>query len=210
MEVVISATASPVDQDSGTSRSSARPSAVSRSRIAYRMGWAAAQLFANARTRETSRETVMAANTSAICCSRRRLASTATGAESPSCSFPAPVSKKSAIWLKNTQLSSTAVMGSGWKSAALRAGTASIFHRSAAFRTAGSLVPAAIWSAVRSISPHIGPTSERILSRAWLAFTATLTSARLSTWGARMDTAQPTLDVARAIETARPTMADAA
>jgi hypothetical protein len=43
-----------------------------------------------------------------------------------------------------------------------------------------------------------------------LAFTATLTSARLSTFGARIDTAQPTLDAARAMETARPTMADAA
>ena len=100
-------------------------------------------------------------------------------------------------------------MGSGWKSAALRAGTASIFHRRAALRTAGSLVPAAIWSAVRSISPHIGPTSERILSRAWLAFTATLTAARLSIWGARRDTPQPTVDAARAMGTARLTMADA-
>ena len=43
-----------------------------------------------------------------------------------------------------------------------------------------------------------------------MAFTATLTSARLSTLGARMDTAQPTLEAARAIEAARPTMADAA
>ena len=138
----------------------------------------------------------MAAATSAICCSRRRQLSTATRAESPSCFFPAPVSKKSAIWLKKTQVSSKAVKGSGWKSAALKVGTASIFQRIAALRTAGSAVPAAIWSADRSISPHMGPTSERILSRTWLTFTA-IVSARLSILGARMEAAQPTEDATR-------------
>ena len=51
----------------------------------------------------------MGAVTSAISCSRRRQVATATGAESPSCFLPAPVSKKSAIWLKSTQVSIKAV-----------------------------------------------------------------------------------------------------
>jgi hypothetical protein len=51
------------------------------------------------------------------------------------------------------------------------------------------------------------PAGERILSRAWLAFTVTSTSARLSTLGARMDTPQPTDAAASAIQKARPTMA---
>ncbi len=100
-------------------------------------------------------------------------------------------------------------MGSGWKSAALRVGTASIFQRRAALRTAGSVVPAAIWSAACSISPHMGPTSERIRSRTWLAFAATSVSARLSIFGWRMETAQPTEDASSAIQRARPAMARA-
>ena len=58
----MSATASPADQTPDTSRSKARLSATSRSGIAYRIGWLAAQLFAKARTLETSPETVMAAS----------------------------------------------------------------------------------------------------------------------------------------------------
>ena len=97
--------------------------------------------------------------------------------------------------------------GSGWKSAALKVGTASIFQRRAAFRTAGSAVSAAIWSAVRSISPHMGPTSERILSRTWLTFAATFVPTRPSILGVRMETAQPTEGARRAIQRALPAMA---
>jgi hypothetical protein len=63
---------------------------VSRSVMAWRIGWSAAHFRAKARTVETSPDTVIAATTRVNSSSIRRQAATAITADYPNASLPGP------------------------------------------------------------------------------------------------------------------------